>query len=98
MHSITVEEAQNHLAEIVEKLAPGEEVTLTRDDQPVAIIRATALQPPQMPRQLGTLKGTVCISPLTSMRSLKDLRSTSNKTLALSAVWYHDLGTVEQFN
>jgi antitoxin (DNA-binding transcriptional repressor) of toxin-antitoxin stability system len=59
MQSITVEDAQSHLAEIVEKLAPGEEVTLTRDEQPVAIIRATALQPPQKPRQLGTLKGTV---------------------------------------
>jgi antitoxin (DNA-binding transcriptional repressor) of toxin-antitoxin stability system len=54
MQTITVEEAQNHLAEIIGKLPPGEEVILTRDDKPVATIRAT-----RDPPLLGTLKGTI---------------------------------------
>jgi antitoxin (DNA-binding transcriptional repressor) of toxin-antitoxin stability system len=58
MQTITVEEAQNRLAEIIEKLTPGEEVVLTRDEKPVATIRAAA-PPPRKPRRPGTLKGTV---------------------------------------
>jgi antitoxin (DNA-binding transcriptional repressor) of toxin-antitoxin stability system len=57
MKTITVNEAQSHLAEIIDKLAPEEEVILTRDDKPVATIRATA--PPREPPRLGTLKGTI---------------------------------------
>jgi antitoxin (DNA-binding transcriptional repressor) of toxin-antitoxin stability system len=58
MQSVTLEEAQNHLAEIIEKLTPGEEIVLTRAGKPVATIRAT---PPakEQPRQFGTLKGTI---------------------------------------
>jgi antitoxin (DNA-binding transcriptional repressor) of toxin-antitoxin stability system len=36
MLTITVEEAQRRLTEIIEKLTPGEEVVLTRDNQAVA--------------------------------------------------------------
>jgi antitoxin (DNA-binding transcriptional repressor) of toxin-antitoxin stability system len=56
--TITVQDAQSHLAEILERLTPGEEVIITRDDQPIATIRATAA-PQRQPRQLGTLRGTV---------------------------------------
>jgi antitoxin (DNA-binding transcriptional repressor) of toxin-antitoxin stability system len=57
MQTITLEEAQSHLGEIIEKLAPGEEVVLTRDDKSLATLRATpALRPP--PR-FGTLKGSI---------------------------------------
>ncbi len=58
MQTISLEEAQNHLAEIIEKLLPGEEVVLTRDDRPVATIRATS-PPEPTPRKFGTLKGTI---------------------------------------
>ena len=58
MQTITVEEAQSHLAEIIEKMPPGEEVVLTRDDKPVATIRATPA-PHREPPQFGTLKGTI---------------------------------------
>ena len=58
MQTITVEEAQGHLAEIIDKLPPGEEVVLTRDDKPVATIKAT-LAPTREPPRLGTLKGTI---------------------------------------
>jgi prevent-host-death family protein len=36
MHTMTIEEAQAKLPEIIDKLAPGEEVLITRNDQPVA--------------------------------------------------------------
>ena len=57
MATVTVEEAQAHLAEIIERLTPGEEVVLTRGDTPVATIRATPA--PRAAPRLGTLKGTV---------------------------------------
>ena len=59
MQTITIEEAQAHLAEILQKLQPGEEVVITRDGQPVATIKATAPAPQRKPRQPGTLKRTV---------------------------------------
>jgi antitoxin (DNA-binding transcriptional repressor) of toxin-antitoxin stability system len=58
MQTIPLEEAQLHLSEIIDKLTPGEEIVLTRDDKPVATVRATPL-PALKPRQLGTLRGTV---------------------------------------
>ena len=41
MLTITLEEAQNHLSEIIEKLLPGEEIVITRGDKPVAKLRST---------------------------------------------------------
>jgi antitoxin (DNA-binding transcriptional repressor) of toxin-antitoxin stability system len=58
MQTITLEEAQSHLAEIIEKLSPGEEVVLTRDDKPVATLRAT-LPTPREPPRFGTLRGSI---------------------------------------
>jgi len=59
MQTITLQEAQSHLAEIIEKLAPGEEVAITRDEKPVATIRATPSPALRKQRQLGTLRGSV---------------------------------------
>jgi prevent-host-death family protein len=36
MHAVTIEEAQSHLPELLDKLAPGDEVVITRDGKPVA--------------------------------------------------------------
>ena len=58
MATIAIEEAQAHLAEIIDRLAPGEEVVLTRGDKPVATIKATP-PTPASPRMFGTLKGTI---------------------------------------
>jgi antitoxin (DNA-binding transcriptional repressor) of toxin-antitoxin stability system len=53
---IPVEEAQATLQELIDKLAPGEEVILTENQQPVAkLIGARPLRE----RKLGTLRGTV---------------------------------------
>lgn len=59
MHSITLEEAQCRLPEIIEKLPPYAEVVITRDDKPVAILRATPSPVSRKQRQLGTLRGSV---------------------------------------
>ncbi len=59
MHTITIQEAQSRLAEIIDQLRPGEEVVILRDDKPAATIRATPPAAPRKPRQLGTLRGSV---------------------------------------
>jgi antitoxin (DNA-binding transcriptional repressor) of toxin-antitoxin stability system len=59
MQTITLEEAQRRLPEIIEKLTPGEEVLLTRGDQTVASLRAILPPRSRKARQLGTLKGSV---------------------------------------
>jgi len=58
MQTMPLEEAEGHLVEIIDKLAPGEELVLTRDDKPVAALRALPPAPREAPR-LGTLKGTI---------------------------------------
>lgn len=55
---IPVEEAQANLRELIGQLSPGEEVVLTENQKPVAILIATSgVQ--RKPRQPGTLRGTV---------------------------------------
>jgi prevent-host-death family protein len=56
--TLTVEEAQAKLKELIDQLAPGEEVVITRNQQPVAKLIATS-EPQRKPRQPGTLRGTV---------------------------------------
>jgi prevent-host-death family protein len=56
--TVTLEEARAHLAELIEKLHPGEAIVITRDQKPVArLVGAEELAKPE--RRLGTLKGTV---------------------------------------
>ena len=58
MPTVTLEDAQARLPELIDRLHPGEELVITRDQQPVArLIVEGPRQPPL--RQLGTLKGTV---------------------------------------
>ena len=59
MSSVTLEEAQGRLAEILEALPPGEEVAITRDGKALATLKAAPAEPARKPRQLGTLRGTV---------------------------------------
>lgn len=54
--TMTVEEAQAKLPELIRNLAPGDELVLTENEQPVAKLIAAA-KPAQ--RKFGTLKGTV---------------------------------------
>lgn len=58
--NITIEEAQAKLPELIAKLTPGEEVVITKDDQPVA--KLIGEQPPlRQPRKPGSAKGKLII-------------------------------------
>jgi antitoxin (DNA-binding transcriptional repressor) of toxin-antitoxin stability system len=56
--TVTLEEAQAQLPQLIERLQPGEEIVITRDQKPVATVRAMPPTSPEAPR-LGTLKGTI---------------------------------------
>jgi antitoxin (DNA-binding transcriptional repressor) of toxin-antitoxin stability system len=66
MATISIEEAQTKLVELIHSLTPGEEVVITENDRPVATLalpRQTR-QPDvagmaRKPRELGKMKGTV---------------------------------------
>ncbi len=58
MSTITIQEAQARLSELIHRLTPGEAIVITEDDRPVA--RLTLEPPPEAkPRRLGTLRGAV---------------------------------------
>ncbi len=58
MQTITVEDAQSRLAEIIDKLPPGEEVVITRDNRPVARLVSEQKQPRPGP---GLGKGMITV-------------------------------------
>ena len=59
MQTLPLEWAESHLAEIVEKLTPDEEVILTRNNLAVAVLRAA---PTEQPRPVfGRCKGMLTI-------------------------------------
>jgi prevent-host-death family protein len=58
MSTITIEDAQARLPELIEQVRGGEEVIITRDQKPVARLIAEGLRE-RAPRRLGTLRGTV---------------------------------------
>jgi len=47
MQTLPVEQAEGHLTEIIDKLAPGEEIVLTRNDKPVAKLIGTSGEKPR---------------------------------------------------
>ncbi len=52
--TITVEEAQAHLRELIDKLAPGEELVITDHSQPVAkLVGERPVRPPRPAPGLG---------------------------------------------
>ena len=60
MQTVSIQEAQSTLRELIHRLSPNEEVVITEDDRPVArLVAAPSVSTTRMPRQLGTLKGTV---------------------------------------
>jgi prevent-host-death family protein len=54
--TMTIEEAQAKLSEVIDKLAPGEEVIITRNEQPVAKLVGQQ-RPIRKPRRPGSAKG-----------------------------------------
>ena len=59
MTTITVEQAQAKLAELIHGLEPGGELVITEKDEPIARLVATGASNKRQPRQPGTLRGTV---------------------------------------
>ncbi len=57
MSTVSVQEAQAKLSELIHKLKPGDEVVITENNQPVA--RLIPAGGPQAQRKLGSLRGTV---------------------------------------
>jgi antitoxin (DNA-binding transcriptional repressor) of toxin-antitoxin stability system len=60
MSTVTLEEAQAHLPQLIEQLQPGEAIVITRDQKPVARLMAEE-RPQRKPRQPGNCKGMLTI-------------------------------------
>jgi len=60
MPTVTIEEAQAKLRELIDGLAPGEEVIITRNQQPVAKLVGQQ-RPMRKPRRPGSAKGKLVI-------------------------------------
>jgi antitoxin (DNA-binding transcriptional repressor) of toxin-antitoxin stability system len=60
MSTVTIEEAQSKLPELIEHLAAGEELVITRDHRPVARLRAEP-ESNRKPREPGNCKGMLVI-------------------------------------
>jgi prevent-host-death family protein len=59
MSTVSIDEAQTRLTELIHQLAPGEEVIITENNQPVARLVPAVGQSERKPRQLGTMRGSV---------------------------------------
>lgn len=62
MATVTIQEAQATLQELIHQLPPGEEVVITENNQPVAKLARTQ-QTQQWPCQVGSAKGKIWMSP-----------------------------------
>ena len=60
MHSIELDDAKEHFHELVEQAIRGEEVVITKDQQPLVKLVATTTPPRQ--RHFGSAKGLVLIA------------------------------------
>lgn len=58
MQTVELSEAQSRLAELIDKLIPGEEIIIARDQKPVARL-SSAQAPSQSKRQFGSAKGKI---------------------------------------
>ena len=59
MNTVSLEEAQAHLPELLEKVAGGQEIIITRDDTPLAQILPIRKAKPRP--QFGSCKGMLTI-------------------------------------
>jgi antitoxin (DNA-binding transcriptional repressor) of toxin-antitoxin stability system len=61
MTSVTLEEAQARLPQLLEQLQPGEEITITDHGQPVAQMKKAARA--SWPCKAGSAKGKIHMAP-----------------------------------
>lgn len=62
MHQVNITEATKHLLELIEAASKGEEIIITKDDQPVAKLVPVAPVKKRHPAKAGSAKGLVTIS------------------------------------
>lgn len=74
MTTVTIQQAQSTLSELIHRLSPGDEVVITENDRPVARLIPTPETPKMLPRQLGTMKGSVLYMAPDFDAPLEDLR------------------------
>lgn len=74
MATISIEDAQEKLAELIRSMSPGDEVIITANDHPVAKLTPTQDVSAPMPRQPGTLRGTVLHYAADFNASLNELK------------------------
>lgn len=60
MTTVTLQEAQARLPELIEHLAAGDELVITRNQQPIARLRAEGAGK-RKPRRAGNCKGMLTI-------------------------------------
>lgn len=72
MPSVTIEEAQAKLPEIVRQLQPGEEITITDHEQPLAQVRKA--QRTSWPCKAGSAKDSILRIALDFDAPLDDFR------------------------
>lgn len=58
MNTVTLNEAQSSLADLVHRMSPGDELGITENEQTVARLIVDTPKPQEL-RRLGTMKGTV---------------------------------------
>ncbi len=59
MTTISIEEAQAKLVDLIHRLHSGDEVVITENDRPVARLVPTTTERLRKPRQPGLLRGSV---------------------------------------
>jgi antitoxin (DNA-binding transcriptional repressor) of toxin-antitoxin stability system len=62
MVTVTIQEAQARLSDLIHRLHDGDEVVITENDQPVAKLARTALRQ-QWPCKAGSAKGKIWMAP-----------------------------------
>jgi antitoxin (DNA-binding transcriptional repressor) of toxin-antitoxin stability system len=61
MATVTLEEAQAHLPQLIEKLQPGEEITITQHGQPLAQVKKAPRN--SWPCKAGSAAGKIRMAP-----------------------------------
>ena len=62
MSVVTIQEAQAKLSELIHRLAPGDEVLITENNEPVATLARTEKKN-QWPCKAGSAKGKIRLAP-----------------------------------
>ena len=62
MPTVTIQEAQASLSDLIYRLAPGDELVITENDEPVAML-ARAESKTQWPCKPGSAKGKIWMAP-----------------------------------